>query len=114
MNQDEVNKVPVSPSGWYVYQLECKHWVLAKARINYPKSTVEYMVLCRQCNDKHTTNWKLIVNMKAATQAFVDGTHDAMKYVAASRILRIDGISKNGTIMNSGNPFPFKSKDSEV
>lgn len=113
----------VPESNWYRYTLLCEHEIYSRVRIRVPRdySYMEHYIRCSVI--KHTPlEWIAITKMEARTDEQMRDVSSGNAFVLPNRILRVDGhyAVRIGTgedsietirAHNSGNPFPYSSRD---
>ena len=104
----------VPESNWYQLSVACGHTLYTRVRLKYEKFNRQYHnIQCPLCEDErkrdpksHPTSWVQVDTVKAATDGEVSNVLSALAFVLPRRIMRLDYGGGN-----SGNPFPYTTRE---
>jgi hypothetical protein len=121
---EHISQVP--DSKWYCYTLICGDKVYTRVRIRVPRdySYMEHYIRC-SVTPHSPSEWQAVVKMEAVSDEHVSNVHSGSAFVLPNRVLRVDGhyairFAEAGSDLrehevirahNSGNPFPYSSRD---
>ena len=101
----------LTDSNWYKLTLECGHEVYTKVRLRYYHSRNVHFVKCPQGPHDRPPEWKQVTQAEAVTDEQVSDVLSGNAFILPNRLLRTDGFDRAGKVLNSGNPFPYTTKD---